>query len=459
MRGTMRAIARAVVPVVAILLVTAGVARAVSGGGDDFTIEADFADPSPLIEGNDIRLNGVRVGSIETMRIVDGGARLTLSLEPTALPLYKDATFSSRPLSLLGERYLDLVPGTPDAGELSEGAVVPQAQTGSATDLDEVLDVLDKPTSQSLAGLVTALGVGVDGNGEDIAAAVKALAPAMQDTSRLTGVLKDQNEVLASLVDSFEPVASGLATDDGAALDALVSSAERMLGTTSANEAAFRELLEELPATLTSARRTLDQLQGTAEAATPTISALRPTTKDLDQLGQELQTFADSADPALKSANPVLEEAEELLAAARPVAQRLQEQGPDLTSTATSLDPLTEDLGGEFTTVMEFFKGWALATNGRDGLAHYFRAGLVVTPYTATGLIPSLDGKRPLNLTDPGADEPADDTASSAEEQAVKEVGDLVGGLLPAEPTKDGGVTGLDEKQERGILGFLLGGS
>ncbi|RYJ02718.1 MAG: MCE family protein, partial [Actinomycetales bacterium] len=255
-------LARTAIPVVAVLLACAGIARAVSSDdGEKLRVEADFTDASPLITGNDVRLNGVRVGTIDDIRVVDGGARLTLELDPAALPVYRDAKLSSRPVSLLGERYLDLDPGTAAAEQLKDGAVLPSSQTGSATDLDEVLNVLDKPTSQSLAALVTTLGVGLDGNGEDVAAAVKALAPAMQDTSRLSAVLKDQNDVLASLVDSFEPVAEGLAANDGAALDALVDSANRMLDATSSNEAAFRTMLRELPGTLTAARRTLGELQ------------------------------------------------------------------------------------------------------------------------------------------------------------------------------------------------------
>src|SRR4051794_4708989 len=89
--------------------------------GDDqpaFRVSVDMKDVSPLLPGNDVRLNGVRVGKIDTIKIVDGGARLALDLDPAALPLYHDATVSSRPVSLLGERYLDLSPGTPAAGQL-----------------------------------------------------------------------------------------------------------------------------------------------------------------------------------------------------------------------------------------------------------------------------------------------------------------------------------------------------
>lgn len=456
-----RTLARNVAIIAGVLVVAFGLLKVVKGDDNpEFRVVADMKDASPLLPGNDIKLNGVKVGKIDTIKIVDGGARLTLDLDAAALPVYKNATVTSRPVSLLGERYLDLDPGTAAAGQISDGGSLGQAQAGSSTDLDEVLNMLDKPTSQSLAALVTTLGVGLDGNGKNVADAIKALAPAMRDTNKLAAVLKDQNAVLNSLVSSFEPVASGLASDNGSDLDTLVASAEQMLKATSTNEAAFREMLQQLPATLATAQRTLTHLEGTADAAVPTLEALRPTTTTLAEFSSELKRFADSADPALRAANPVLARAQALIDNAGPVAAQLRLQAKDMTTTTTSLDPITKKLAGDFTSVMEFFKGWALATNGTDGIGHYFRAGTVFTPYSATGLIPSLDGKRPLNILDPTADEPANDGKQGRTNgrTTTGATGGSLPGLLAPTTSKDGGVTGLNKNQEQGVLGFLLGG-
>lgn len=433
-------------------------------GGDEhegLRISAEFKDVSPLVTGNDVMISGVRVGTIASMDTIEGGARLVVDLATEALPVYRNATLSSRPLSLLGERYLDLDPGTPDAGLLEDGDTLGVEQTGSATDLDDVLNALDRPTSQSLAALVTTLGIGLDGNGENLDEAIKALAPVMTDTNELVAVLRDQNMTLSSLVESLEPVASSLAADGGDAVDQLVDSAHRALEVTAANEQAFRALLAQLPSTLNSAIATLSELEGTADAAVPTLQGLQPLTSDLNAVSRELMDFVDALDPALKSTEPVLDKAEQLINAALPVAQQLRSQGADLTSVATSVDPLTEALASDFTSVMEFFRGWALATNGRDGLAHYFRAGLVVTPYSVTGLLPSLDGTRPLPILDPDVAEPAASAPSDSAGAPVPQVEDLTSllpNLLSPSTTQDGGVTGLNPAQEKGILELLLGG-
>lgn len=437
-----------------ILLVLAGVLLYPRGSGDDTTeIVAMFDDASPLLEGNDVRSHGVKVGSIKSITLDGDQARTVIELEPTALPVHDDARLTVRPASLLGERYVDLDQGSAGAPVLNDGGLLDASQTGSSVGLDQVVDTLDAPTSASLGLLLNALGVGLDGNGKNVQAAIKALAPALRDTSSLAAVLRDQNKTLGQLVSSMEPVARGLATDDGTSLDRLVGASHDALAATAADDLALRSMIEQLPGTLRQARQTLGKLDGAAQQVTPTLAALRPTTSDLTALSRELKTFGDAADPALRSATPMLARAQKLLEAARPVATSLRRGSPALRSTAQNLDPLTAKLGGNFTAVMEFFKGWALTTNGTDGLSHYFRAGLVLSPRDSLSLPPSSAG---------GTSSGGSQSSGSLNLPLVGDVGGIVGGLtgglLPRRTDSTGGVTGLTGSQESSALSFLLGG-
>ena len=151
----------------------------------------------------------------------------------------------------------------------------------------------------------------------------------------------------------------------------------------------------------------------------------------------------------------MLARAQKLLEAARPVAASLRCGSPALRSTAQNLDPVTAQLGGHFTAVMEFFKGWALTTNGKDGLSHYFRAGLVLSPRDSLGLPASLSGGTSGGQT-------GGQTGGLLDLPVLGDVGGLVGGLtgglLPRKTDSTGGVTGLTGSQESSALSFLLGG-
>lgn len=418
------------------------------------SVIAEFADASPLLPGNDVKLNGVKVGEVSSISVHNGHADVSMTLQPEAFPMHSDASASVRPVSLLGERFVELKRGSPSAPALGAGDVIPVSRTGQNTDLDQVLNVLDDGTGESLAALVTVLGQGMQGNGRNTADTIKALAPAMTDAEGMARVLNEQNATLNHLVDTVTPVAQSLAADNGRTLDGLVDSANETLGTTTARQEALRATVAELPDTLEQARSTFATLAGTARTTTPTLREIRPATDNLAEISQEITRFSDAADPALARAQPVLDRAQSLLDEARPVAEQLHAAGPPLRAVAGSARPLAEQLGGNFNNVMNFVRGWALSTNGSDGIAHYFRALTIVTPEIATGSVPAPVAQAVPHLPDipppPGLGGPPNPGGGPPPN---------LGGLLSPETQPGSGVTGLTPDQEGGALDFLLGGN
>jgi phospholipid/cholesterol/gamma-HCH transport system substrate-binding protein len=286
------------------------------------------------------------------------------------------------------------------------------------------------------------------GNGADLDGAIKALAPAMTQTDQFVKVLQAQNATLSSLVDNLQPVAQSLAQDNGRTMDGLIASTTSLLNTTSTNVQALDATLQELPSSLDAARSTLGHLADTADDTTPLLRSIRPTTDNLKDISEELQHFSHSADPALDKLVPVLEKATDMLREARPVAEQLRIAGPDLTDTAKGLRPIVQNLSGNIDNVLNFIRYWALTTNGRDGLSHYFRAHLNVEGTAVTGNIPGGPGTADL-----GGRDPAPDSG-----QPVNNGPKVPAGLLAPSGDGDGSATGLNPKQESGALGFMLGG-
>lgn len=410
------------------------------------SLVAEFKDAGALEPGNDVRTAGVRVGSVKAIELKDGIARVQLSLDDSILPVHKDATVNIRPINVLGEGFLQLSPGT-DSEPYLESGVIDTSHTSNSVTLQGVLDTLDNPTSTALAALVATLGEGVNQNGENAAAAIQALAPAMHDVDELGLVLSDQNQVLSQLVAQVDPVAKALATDNGRSMDHLVGSADKILTAVAANNQAVAQTLEQLPGTLAEARRTLRSLTSLSASATPVLKSLRPITGDLENVTSELQDFADAADPALASLKPVLDHADALLRQAAPVAATLDASGSDLLTTARAARPLGDQLVGQHLgDVMAFVRKWALSTNGRDGLSHYFRGVVHVTPASLGSLVGSPTNQGPT-ATKPN------------------KAGGLLGGLTESLDSQIGGLlglgsgaTGLSPGQEGNLLSQLLGG-
>jgi phospholipid/cholesterol/gamma-HCH transport system substrate-binding protein len=442
-----------------------------------------FADASPLIKGNDVKASGVKVGTIGSIEVEDGKAKVGLVLDDAVLPLHQDATALVRPVGLLGERYIELDRGSPAAATVEDGGVIPINRTSRATDLDEVLNMVDEPTGQAISTLVTTLGEGLLGQGENADAAIKALAPALEDTDRLGQILADQNAVLADLLDSVTPVGRQLGIERGARLDRLVGAADDALTVTARADHALRNTLDQLPRALLETRSTLSALRGAADSTEPVLEALRPTTEDLLQLSRELRAFSRVAGPALDSVDPVLDQASELLERARPVARSLSALSGDLRSTARNGRVIATSALDNVTTVLDFIRNWALTTNGQDGLSHYFRAHVVATTELAAGLVPGGEELVPDLPTLPG--EGLDDLLADPLSTLGGVTGGLsdgvngalngllgghkggrgtrqdgaLGGLLPGLGRTDRtSATGLSSTQEQSLMSYLIGG-
>ena len=437
----------------------------------DIEVVAEFTDAGAIIAGNDVKVDGVQAGRVERLEVRDGLARVTLSVDAGFTPLHTDASAAIRPVSLLGERFVDLDRGTPSAPVLDDGGVIPATQTRRSVDFQEILDTVDEPTGTALAALLVALGDGMAGRGGDAAAAADALEPAMTRTAALLEILGEQNELLQALIDRSEPVLGALASGRGQRVDELVAATDRLLGASAAAAPRLDEGLRRLPAALSTARSALAELAALADETTPMLASLRPVTGDLPEIAAELSDFADAAGPALASLDPVLERGNELIEAARPVVAELAAAGGDMETAARSgramSDAFPEDLGN----VLDFVRNLALATSGSDGISHYLRTFVVSSPEAVDGRFPEggpaepPSGEPPAPPEPPVVNRPAPAPAAPvpAPAEPAGRVFDHVRRLLepaapPAPPADTGSATGLTVEQERSLLRYLIGG-
>ncbi len=436
------------VAAVAVLALSVGASAKNVQHDEALSLTAVFSDASALIPGNEVKVGGVTAGKVDRIDLVGGKAVMRFSIAPEFLPVHRDAKAIIKPVSLLGERYVDLDPGSDAAPLLEDGSELPTTQTGRLADLDEVLDVVDKPTGEALAATLTTLGLGVRGNGAAADKALTMLPGALKDTDKLVSILQQQNGTLNQLVDAVTPVTAALDTERGQRLDGLVDNAGQLLGATAAEQKALEQSLQALPATLREARARLASLSGTADQATPLLQDVRPVTTDIRQISTELSELGKAADPALARLQPVLQKAQQLITQARPVAADLAAAAPKAKSAADDARPVVLGLIGDdqkLSNLLDFIRNWALTTNGEDGLSHYFRAHAIVSEETLMGPVPVDTPVKGITKDLPGSSAKAPAAAALPK--------------LPKLPLLDPeSATGLTVEQERNLLGTLLGG-
>jgi phospholipid/cholesterol/gamma-HCH transport system substrate-binding protein len=120
--------------------------------GSTLTYKANFTDVTDLISGSDVRMAGVRVGTVSSIKSMseDGSnfAQVSFTVD-TDVPLYTTTQVKVQYLNLVGQRYLDLVE-TPGATKQDHNAVIPVSRTAPAVDLTALFNGF-KPLFRALS--------------------------------------------------------------------------------------------------------------------------------------------------------------------------------------------------------------------------------------------------------------------------------------------------------------------
>jgi len=128
--------------------------------GRQATLRALVADSHGIKVGAPVRLNGVDTGNIIRIAIdsSSGKVSLTFTVNNDIRPLlHRDAAVLIRPMGLLGDKYLELLPGTPKELPLQDGAVLTGQAESDITGLADSATATLESVNRSLKDLQTIL--------------------------------------------------------------------------------------------------------------------------------------------------------------------------------------------------------------------------------------------------------------------------------------------------------------
>lgn len=93
-------------------------------------LTAKIRNVNGLTSGAPVWLLGVPVGSVASVGLGREGSIVTFYVQKSDLQyIYENARATVRTLGLLGEKYLEINPGSPEAGVIEPGAVIPGSTT------------------------------------------------------------------------------------------------------------------------------------------------------------------------------------------------------------------------------------------------------------------------------------------------------------------------------------------
>ena len=153
---------------------------------------------------NTVAVAGVKVGVVDAIAVDGRKARVSVKVAP-AVVLHKDAKAALRQKTLLGEKYVDLDPGTDGAAPLPAGAVV--ADNVPTVEIDQVIrdvSMLVDRLNNITPPLESAIGRIDDAmKDQDGKAIANELVGALQD---MRALVRETNKVVGSSGDDLRVV-------------------------------------------------------------------------------------------------------------------------------------------------------------------------------------------------------------------------------------------------------------
>lgn len=349
-----------------------------------------------LVNGGDLKIAGVRAGSITDIKLDRKTNRALVGFKITVGgfgSLRTDSTCDVRPQSLIGEYFLDCQPGTAQK-TLKPGAVIPVTHTTSTIAPDLVQDVLRQPYKERLRIILGELGVALGGNGANLNAALRRAVPALRETDKVLGTLATQNRILASLTVNADKVIGDMAANHNdvtrwvvKARNTAVASAERR----QAIAAGFKRL----PAFLEQLKPAMAALGNVADNQTPALQNLDASSQRLTKFFKLLGPFADASRPAFKSLGNASVKGADAMRAAPPTIQALNNLSTGAPELSKNLAIVLEHLddrkyaveadprspGGKGFTGLEsllfYVYNQTLDTNVYDRNSHFLKVQLI----------------------------------------------------------------------------------
>jgi phospholipid/cholesterol/gamma-HCH transport system substrate-binding protein len=432
------AIGAVVLAVVAVVLLVGGD----DDSSDGYKIRAIFDNGSYLVKGEQIRVAGANVGTIESVDVTLPGETVAWDEdgEPVEKPgkaiivmdiadagfhdFREDASCYIRPQSLIGEKFVDCRPTMPRApgsepppslkqipdGEPGEGQyLLPLGNNGASVDPDLINNIYTLPYAQRFRLIFNELGAGLAGRGEDLEELVKRANPVLRDADRLFGILNTQREQLAQLAADSDEILGPLARERQAVVGFLANSGEAAEASAERGPE-LEEALRKFPTFLREFRLTMRDLGTFSEAGAPLFEdfgtaapALTDATRTLTPFSEALTVSLKSLGEAGEASGPNFRKADRVIRKARDLAKTGVEPTNELANLLVSLKKT-----GGWDGLTELMYGSAAALNGFDKYSHFGRTRVTLStcfeyiakPEGYTGCVARFNGPNAAQSTE-----------------------------------------------------------
>ena len=202
--------------VVIVALVLAGALWWVFTRAGTTKITAYFDKSIGIYEGSDVRVLGVKVGSVESVEPQGEVVKVDLRVD-RGVDVPAEAKAAQITPSVVADRYIQLAPAYTDGATMASGAVIPRERTATPVEVDQLYSSIEELSSAlgpdganqegALSNFVESGAANLEGNGEALGQSITQLSDAAR-------TLNDSRTDLFDTVKNLQVFVSALAQND-----------------------------------------------------------------------------------------------------------------------------------------------------------------------------------------------------------------------------------------------------
>ena len=368
-----------------------------------YRVTAEFPQAGQLAQEADVRISGVPVGRVKSIRTNSrtGVSDVVLEIDRRYAPIPNDTRLRLRTKTLLGETYVEMTPGDPTTRLLPDGGHLRRASISPSVQLDEIISTFDAPTRRAFQVWMQEQALATAGRGRDISDTIAQFAPLEEQATELLKILNDQAPQLTQLVSGTGQVFAALSARSGQ-LTSLIRNSNTVFSTIGKRDKEFAAVWVAFPTFQRETRRLLTSLHGFVNRTDPLVTQLTPAFHELsrtlvatDKLSPDLLALVTGLGSAQTAGVKGLPAVDAFLGDFAPFLGSLE---PSL----ANLNPFLQFVGAYRGDLAAFFANSVAATNQRlpdaadsRGFANILRAMNPLNPETLAPYPDRLKMNRP----------------------------------------------------------------
>lgn len=359
-------------------------------------VQAEFNNVHSLAVNDDVRQNSKRIGRVSALQVRGNRALVTMELDGHP-NVYRDAHAEIWDVSALAAKFVELDPGTPQAGPLGN-QIIPASSNVDSADIYQILDIFEPKTRESAMSFLRQFGGGMAGHGADLhdflgagPALLTNVGVVSQDLAspefnmpgligtgdRLVSRFRGREEQISSLIRQVDQTFQGIAVNNGTALKTVLAKAPQTL----------REVtpaLDSLSPTLADTRAAMVDFRDGAKGLGDATPELRGFLRDSVPVAHKVPGFSDDAKSPVSDLTDTVHQAQ-------PLVDRARDTFDYLRAPLNVLAPYGPEIGQFFTRMHSF------VSQGPENGSRYAHISVTFGAPEVTGGVVRSDVKHFVN--------------------------------------------------------------